>query len=100
MCDLENTGIHVLVSEQQFEEIITESSFLIMKPVYGRFNFFFKCKTRVGDGLSTLSDFHQASDDDGNESDNFCIGEDVLDPGAPLHISTVHKGQQAWEETQ
>lgn len=44
--------------------------------------------------LSTLSDLHQAGDDDGNESNNFGVGEEVLDSGAPLDISAVDKGQQ------
>lgn len=51
-------------------------------------------KAGVADGIGTLSDFHQAGDDDGNESDDFGVGEEVLDPGAPLHIGTVHEGQQ------
>ena len=44
--------------------------------------------------MSTLSDLHQASDDDSDESDDFSVGEEVLDPGAPLHVGAVHKGQQ------
>lgn len=44
--------------------------------------------------LSTLSNLHQASDDDSDESDDFGVSEEVLDPGAPFHISTVHKRQQ------
>lgn len=44
--------------------------------------------------LSTLSDLHQAGDDDGDESNNFGVGEEVLDSGAPLNISAVDEGQQ------
>lgn len=44
--------------------------------------------------LSTLSDLHQAGDDDGDESNNFGVGEEVLDSGSPLDISAVDKGQQ------
>lgn len=44
-----------------------------------------------------MSDLHQAGDDDGNERDDFGVGEEVLDPGAPLHIGAVHKGQQTYK---
>lgn len=53
-----------------------------------------RLKTRVSGRVSTLSDLHQASDDDSNESDDFGIGKEVLDSGAPLHIGTVNEGQQ------
>lgn len=47
--------------------------------------------------ISTLSDLHQARDDDSDESDDFGVGEEVLHPGAPFHIGAVHKGQQTWK---
>lgn len=42
----------------------------------------------------TLSDLDQASDDDGDQGNDFGVGEEVLDPGAPFHVRTVHKSQQ------
>ena len=42
----------------------------------------------------TLSDLHQAGDDDGDQSDDLGVGEEVLDPGAVFYIGTVHEGQQ------
>lgn len=44
--------------------------------------------------LGTLSDLHQAGDDDGDERDDFGVREEVLDSGAPLHVGAVYKGQQ------
>lgn len=47
-----------------------------------------------------MSDLNQPGDDDGNQGDDLSVGEEVLDPGAPLHIGTVHEGQQTcvwWE---
>lgn len=41
-----------------------------------------------------MSELHQASDDDSDEGDDFGVGEEVLDPGAPFYIGAVHKGQQ------
>lgn len=43
---------------------------------------------------STFSDLHQAGEDDSDESDDFGVGEEVLDPCAPFYIGAVHKGQQ------
>lgn len=47
--------------------------------------------------ISTLSDLDQARDDDGDESYDLGVGEEVLHPGAPFHIGAVHKGQQTWK---
>lgn len=44
--------------------------------------------------VRTLSDLHQAGHDDGDEGDDFGVGEEVLDPGAPFDIGAVDKGQQ------
>lgn len=45
-------------------------------------------------GVRTLADLHQPGQDDGDESDDFGVGEEVLDPGAPFDVRTVDKGQQ------
>lgn len=44
-------------------------------------------------GIITLSNHDQARDDNGNESDNFGVREEVLNPCAPFHIGTVDKSQ-------
>lgn len=44
-----------------------------------------------------MSDLHQAGDDDGDEGDDLGVGEEVLHPGAPLHVGAVHEGQQTCE---
>ena len=44
---------------------------------------------------STLSDLDQSCDDDGDKGDDLGVGEEVLNSRPPLHIRTVHKGQQA-----
>lgn len=45
-------------------------------------------------GVRTLSDLYQPSQDDGDESDDLGVGEEVLDPGAPFDVGAVDKGQQ------
>lgn len=106
MCDLENKQLFNYYLENQFPNIHTvtitlSSSFktfeLANSSCHGyNLKILWRVERRkrgVSDGFSTLSDLHQASDDDGDESDDFGVGEEVLDPGAPLHIGTVHKGQ-------
>lgn len=44
------------------------------------------------EGLRTLSNLQQAGDNDGDEGNDFGVGEEVLHPGSPLHIGTVHEG--------
>lgn len=53
---------------------------------------------KASTGSSTLSNLDQASDDDGDKSEDFGVGEEVLDPGAPFYVGTVHKRQQTCDE--
>lgn len=48
------------------------------------------------DNFPTLEYLNKACDDNSNERDDFSVGEKVLYTSPPLHIGTVHKGQQAW----